>query len=112
SLLALLYNVPAPPGVVSVYGHAHELLAGYALLVLAGYLLGRAEKRLLFIVAFSWVAARIAFLFWPASMLSYVITFGFVAIVAKNTIPRFLKSAKKWRNKAIAPILGTIFFLA
>ena len=40
SVAGLLGVLPMPPGLAQPLGHAHELLFGYALAVVAGYLLG------------------------------------------------------------------------
>src|SRR5699024_12437333 len=54
SMLVLLWQIPAPPGLYSVYAHAHELLAGYAFLVIAGYSLGKVKRRQLCGIIIGW----------------------------------------------------------
>jgi|SRR5699024_4507527 len=111
ALLALLWQVPAPAGLLSIYGHAHELIAGYALLVIAGYLLGRIERNKLFILLASWAAARVSFLLWPGGWFAVLTTLVTVALLGYWIVPRFSKSAKKWRNKSVAPLLTLLFLL-
>src|SRR5699024_12759760 len=60
ALLALLWQVPAPAGLLSIYGHAHELLAGYALLVIAGYSIRRIKYNNLFILLAIWADAIVS----------------------------------------------------
>src|SRR3546814_8884250 len=45
SVLALLGLLPALPGLATSAGHAHEMLFGFALAVIAGYLLRSEERR-------------------------------------------------------------------
>ena len=50
------------PGVRSPAGHAHEMLVGYALAVVAGNQLGAVRPRVVGALLMLWVAARAAFL--------------------------------------------------
>lgn len=115
SALALTLGVPAPVGLYSIFGHAHELLVGYAMLVVAGYLLGPLPTRKVLLLISVWLLARLSFLFLPGSAWAL----GFAAAVAGLTVawivPRFARAAKKWRNKTIAPlviVLSTLLVLA
>ena len=111
STLALLLGVPAPIGLYSVFGHAHELLIGYGMLVVAGYLLGPLAGRnvLLFIVV--WLLARLGFLFSPGGFLAWGGALAVAGLTAVWIVPRFARSAKKWRNKTIAPLVITLCVL-
>ena len=111
STLALLLGVPAPIGLYSVFGHAHELLIGYGMLVVAGYLLGPLAGRnvLLFIVV--WLLARLGFLFSPGGCLAWGGALAVAGLTAVWIVPRFARSAKKWRNKTIAPLVITLCVL-
>lgn len=108
SVFALTGTVPAPPGLLTAGGHAHELLFGYALAVVAGYLLGPQSRPWLLGLFTCWLAARLSFLFAPESMATFLLSGVFAALVAGRVIPRFLKSAKKWRNKTVAPVVGAL----
>lgn len=105
SSLVLLMGVPAPIGLYTVFGHAHELLIGYAMLVVAGYLIGplTGRKVLLFIAA--WLLARVGFLFFPGSFFAWSSALIVAGLIAAWVVPRFARSAKKWRNKTTAPLL-------
>lgn len=105
SVLALLTGMPAPAGLHSVFGHAHELLVGYAMLVVAGYLLGPIERRKVVLLMVVWLLARIGFLGFPGSYLAICGAVLVAGLSAYWTVPRFARSAKKWRNKTTAPLL-------
>ncbi len=116
STLALLLGVPAPAGLNSVFGHAHELLIGYAMLVVAGYLLGPLEGRKVLLLISVWLLARIGFLFFPGGFLALTGALAVAGLTAAWVVPRFTRSAKKWRNKTTAPLLiilcGSLVFAA
>lgn len=105
SILALLYGVPAPAGLYSVFSHAHELLMGYAMLVVAGYLLGPLQGRKVLLFIGVWLLARIGFLCWPGGLVAATGAVLVAGLTAYWTVPRFARSAKKWRNKTTAPVL-------
>lgn len=105
SILALLYGVPAPAGLYSVFGHAHELLMGYAMLVVAGYLLGPLQGRKVLLLIGVWLLARIGFLCWPGGLVAATGAVLVAGLTAYWTVPRFARSAKQWRNKTTAPLL-------
>ncbi len=114
SVLSQLNLMPAPPGLLGSVGHAHEMLFGYALAVVAGYILGPQPRRLIRILLGVWLAARIAYLMAPASLPAAGLNILFAAILMWRVVPRFTRSAKKWRNKAVAPLiigLGSIIGL-
>lgn len=97
--------LPAPPGLLSGWGHGHEMLFGFALAVVAGYLLGPQPKRHTLLLGAVWLAARITFLGWPQSVVAGLLNAAFVGALAWEVVPVFLKTAKKWRNKSVAVIV-------
>ena len=105
STLALLLGMPAPLGLYSVFGHAHELLIGYAMLVVAGYLLGPLAGRKVLLLIAVWLLARVGFLFFPGSFFAWCAALAVAGLIATWVVPRFARSAKKWRNKTIAPLV-------
>ncbi len=105
SILALLMAVPAPLGLYSFFGHAHELLIGYAMLVVAGYLLGPLAGRKVLLLIAAWLLARVGFLFFPGSFFAWATALIVAGLIASWIVPRFARSAKKWRNKSIAPLV-------
>jgi len=102
----------AAPGLSSPLGHAHELLFGYALAVVAGFLINRMPSRHLALLAMLWLGARISWLAAPGSILSFVTNAGFALAVAAIAAPRFMKGAKKWRNRLTGPIVISICLAA
>lgn len=104
SLYAMLAPGAGPRLLGSGLGHAHEMLFGYALAVVAGYLLGPLPPRRLGILLGLWLLARVAFLAvpgWAAAAANAV----FAVALAGQVAPKFLGAAKKLRNQAFAPIL-------
>ncbi len=63
-------GVSAPAGLYSAFGHAHELLIGYAMLVVAGYLLGPLQGRKILLLIGVWLLARIGFLSLPGGFMA------------------------------------------
>jgi len=102
----------AASGLSSPLGHAHELLFGYALAVVAGFLINRMPSRHLALLAMLWLGARISWLAAPGSILSFVTNAGFALAVAAIAAPRFMKGAKKWRNLLTGPIVIAICLAA
>lgn len=93
------------PGFAGVSGHAHELLFGFALAVVAGFLITRTSVARLGALFALWLAARAGFLAFPGSIAAVTANVLFAAMLATQVSPQFLKSAKKLRNKALAPLL-------
>ena len=85
--------------------HAHEMLLGFALAVVAGNQLGVIAPRRVGALLVAWVAARVAFLVAPASLAAAVLNAGFAALLALHVAPRLLGAAKKWRNRALPVVL-------
>jgi len=93
------------PAFASIPGHAHELLFGYALAVVTGFLVSRATAAQLTGLALLWGLGRVTFLTTPASGLVLAANTAFALYLAALTAPPFLRSAKKWRNRATGPLL-------
>ncbi|MBK6618610.1 MAG: NnrS family protein [Nitrosomonas sp.] len=90
--------------------HAYEMLFGYALALIAGYLLGPMPAWHLLLLLGMWLVARVSTLTvltgdW--GWLSLVGNGGFAMLLAWRLLPR-LWVAKKWRNRLLAPLLGMI----
>ncbi len=102
--------IPPPPGLQTAAGHAHELLFGFALAVVCGFLVNRSSGPRLGLLVMLWFVARLSFLFVPTSLLAALSNIGFAAVLALTAAPRFMKAAKKWRNRLTGPLvlaLGT-----
>ena len=112
SVAGLLGVLPMPPGLAQPLGHAHELLFGYALAVVAGYLLGPQPQPRCLVLLGCWLAARLLFLAYPGSLLAGLAAALFAAGLAWQVLPRFLGAAKKWRNQSVAPMVGLLALLS
>lgn len=112
SVLTMLGLVPALPGLATPLGHAQEMLFGFALAVIAGYLLGPQPLRLILALLGCWLLARVASLCWPGSWLALGATLLFAAGLAWKVLPRFIGAAKKWRNQSVAPVVGGLALLS
>ena len=101
SVLPMLGVAPALPGLASPAAHAHEMLFGFALLVVAGHQLGQASARFLAALLALWAAARVGFLLAPGSLLAGVANVAFAVLLGTRLAPRLFTSAKKLRNLAL-----------
>lgn len=105
SVHGLLSGAPLLPGFAGVTGHAHELLFGFALAVIAGFLINKVSAYRLSALFSLWLIARASYLIHPASLSALLANAAFAAVLIWLAVPQFVRGAKKWRNKAIAPIL-------
>lgn len=85
--------------------HAHEMLFGFALAVVAGNQLGPARGKRVVLFFALWVCARIVFLLVPTSVTAALANGAFALGLAVQVAPRLLRSAKKWRNRALPVVL-------
>ena len=88
-------------------GHAFEMLFGFALALIAGYLLGPMPRRQLVLFLFFWLLARLTGLIAPDTWLVLACNAVFAMLLAWRLLPR-LWVAKKWRNRMLVPLLGLI----
>lgn len=97
--------LPAPAGLQYAWGHGHEMLFGFGLAVIAGYIFGPQPRAKAFSMVGLWLAARLAFWFAPTSIFTALLNVAFVGALAWKLAPIFLLTAKKWRNKSVGFIL-------
>jgi uncharacterized protein involved in response to NO len=107
SVLAMTGTAPAPVPLATPFGHAHELLVGYALAVVAGNQLGVLPAWRLGLLLLTWVLARVAFVAFPGAIAS-AFDIGFVAAVGLHVAPRLFRAAKKLRNQALPAVLTAL----
>ncbi|MBA2781063.1 NnrS family protein [Billgrantia kenyensis] len=110
SLLAL-YHQWTPVVLATPAAHAREMLFGFALAVIAGYLLGPVPRRHLIVLVALWLTGRLGVLEWPGAIVASLADGAFALWVAGRLVPRFI-AAKKWRNRLLSPLLGMICLLA
>jgi uncharacterized protein involved in response to NO len=96
---------PAPAGLQQAWGHGHEMIFGFALAVIAGYIAGPQPKTQVFSMLGLWSLARLSFWFAPSSVLSTLFNIAFAGTLVWKLAPIFLITAKKWRNKSVGLIL-------
>ena len=108
SVFAMLGVTSALPALASATGHAHEMLFGFALAVVAGNQLGPMAVPRLALLAGLWVIARATFLSAPQSMTAAAANIAFAALLAVHLAPRLLGAAKKLRNQALPLVLTAI----
>ncbi len=96
------------PALITASGHAHEMLFGFALAVVAGNQLGPMPISRLTLLVGLWVIARATFLAVPQSMTATMANIIFAVILVLHIAPRLFGAAKKLRNQALPMILTAI----
>ncbi|HEU4708361.1 MAG TPA: NnrS family protein [Methylophilaceae bacterium] len=107
-LAMLARNGYGPAALATPIGHAFEMLFGFALALIAGYLLGPMPIRNLAWLMATWLLARVVDLLAPLGWLVLASNALFIIPFAWRLLPR-LSVAKKWRNRAQIPLLCLIF---
>ncbi len=102
SVLAMT-STGIPAGLVGS-GHAHEMLFGFALALIAGYTLGPIKPLRLCLLLAVWLSARLSYAWAPDSFAGSLLSPLFAGLLAWWVVPRFY-AAKKWRNKIVAPLI-------
>lgn len=108
SVHGMLSGSPLLPAFADVTGHAHELLFGYALAVVTGYLVNRPSAAQLIALAGLWLLARASFLALPGHLVAIASNAAFAIVLTAIVTPPFMKGAKKLRNQMIAPLLSAL----
>ena len=108
SVLSMLGAFLGFDGLATPAGHAHEMLFGFALAVVAGNQLGPRTPRMLALLFGAWLVARLTFLVLPHTALATVANVAFPSLLAWHLAPRLFTSAKKWRNQALPAVVTGI----
>jgi uncharacterized protein involved in response to NO len=108
SLPAMLGVGSLFPGLAVPAGHAHEMLFGFALAVVAGNQLGPMPVARIGLLVALWASARVAFLLIPQTAASAAANIAFALLLAVHIAPRLLSAAKKLRNQALPLVLVAI----
>lgn len=82
-----------PAGLDFWAAHAHEMLLGFGMAVVAGYLLGPQPMTVTVMLLGFWLTARIGFMTAPEHALALIATAVFAAGVAWRVVPRFALAA-------------------
>jgi len=112
SVLVMTGHALPLPALAAPAAHAHEMLLGFALAVVAGNQLGMASASRIVGLLALWAAARAAFLVLPMSLLSVALNAAFAGLLAVQVAPRLFGSAKKLRNQALPAILAGLCIAA
>ena len=107
SVLGQLGLLPAPQALQTGLDHAHEMIFGYALAVVAGYTLVPGSGKKSFVLLGVWLAARPAFLLAPLGSLAFALDALFVLGLAGLVAPIYLR-ASKWSNRSVGLIVGAL----
>jgi uncharacterized protein involved in response to NO len=107
SVLAITGIATGPASLATPFGHAHEMLVGFALAVVAGNQLGVLPASRLGVLFAAWALARVAFVALPAPLAS-ALDIAFVAALGLQVAPRLFRAAKKLRNQALPAILAAL----
>jgi uncharacterized protein involved in response to NO len=94
TVLSMLGVAKGFPGLSSAIAHAHEMLFGYSLAVVAGNQLGPVAMPRLVLLVGLWVIARATFLSAPQNMTAAASNIAFAALLAAKLAPRLLGAAK------------------
>src|SRR5918996_1228711 len=99
-------GVLALPFAAEAAWHAHEMLFGYALAVVAGFLLARLGRGWLLLLFAAWLLGRAATFMSDGSVAGGIAALLFPALLAWRVAPMFLRSVKKTTNRIFAPVLA------
>lgn len=108
SLQGMLGEGPWVPALASPAAHARELLYGFVLGVVAGYLMGRTSTTRLWLALVLWFAARVAWLAMPGTPVAGTTQALFIATIALSVVPKFVGYGRKLRNLTVAPLIALL----
>jgi uncharacterized protein involved in response to NO len=111
-VLAITGAADITPTLANPQAHAHEMLFGFALAIVAGNQLGTARGLFVVAMLLLWAAARVAFVLAPAQALAAVLNAAFAGLLGYRVVPRLLGAAKKWRNRALPALIGGLCIAA
>jgi uncharacterized protein involved in response to NO len=101
SIAAMLGWIARLPGLAMPVGHAHEMVFGFGLAVVAGNQLGPTRRATLAALAVTWIVARVAFVLAPESLIAAAANAAFAGFFAWLLVPRLTAPIRKLRNRAL-----------
>lgn len=108
SVHGMLTGHPLLPGFGTIAGHAHELLFGFAMAVVIGFLINKIGRYHLALLFGFWLGGRMLYLGFPDSPATLAIHLALGALLAATVTPKLIKGAKKWRNRVFGPLIVAI----
>lgn len=91
------------PALLTASWHGHEMLFGFSLAVVAGFLVTRPSRPMTLVLLAGWLASRAA-PFLSMNSLALVCGLAFSLALLAATVPTLLGRAKRWENR-IAPLV-------
>ena len=95
------------PAITGTEWHGHEMLFGYALAVIAGFLATRASRAITWVLAGTWLAARIAAA-TGSGPIALIAGMSFPVVVFIVAAPPLLAGAKRRENRILPAILTAL----
>lgn len=92
-------------GLSSPLAHGHEMIFGFAMAVVAGYILGPQTRRFTFSLITIWLLARISFIWQPFGLLSFFFNALFFVLLLRKVLPVFLRAIKRWMNGTVGVVV-------
>lgn len=96
-------------GALSPVWHGHEMLFGYALAVVAGFLITRADTVTTVVLLVAWLAARLAVL--AHGYMAALAGLSFPVVLLIRAAPVLWRGAKRAENRIAPLVLGALLFL-
>lgn len=84
--------------------HGHEMIFGFAMAVVAGYILGPQTRLFAFSLIAVWLLARLSFIWQPFSILSLFFNALFFTLLLSKVIPVFLRAIRRWTNGTVGVV--------
>jgi len=107
SVLSMSGVIAGPSSLSTPFGHAHEMLLGYALAVVAGHQLPLMTRSRAVVLLVMWGAARLAFVALHGGI-AFALNVVFAAVLALHVAPRLFGAAKKLRNHGLPAFLTVL----
>src|SRR5574337_567324 len=104
----MLGLIPGPRALANPLGHAHEMLVGFALAVVAGYQLPQMTRERLALMLGLWLAGRVLFIAFAGNLAASVPDVAFAFALVAHIVPRLFVAAKKLRNLALPLVLSAL----
>lgn len=108
SVFAMLGLIPGPRALANPLGHAHEMLVGFALAVVAGYQLPQMTRERLTLMLGLWLAGRVLFIASAGELAASIPDIAFALALVAHIVPRLFGAAKKLRNLALPLVLSAL----